>query len=200
LPPATPPSLETRDGGQPPLAFRARGHFCRLPSLPHSKRENGDHPPPPPSRVSSKGTFLPSATPPSLEMRDGGQPPPSLSRFEQGAFSLETWVGGLPSPVLHLAFRATEGFVHAHQAVPRSKHESEGLFTPTCSLTRVSSDGGLCSRPPSPPSLETQVGGFFLCPPSRVLSNGALFMPTPFPRSKRESGGFLPMPTLCPAF
>ena len=200
----------------------------------------------PPTRVSSNGGLVHAHHhPPCCILR------PSTPSLAQNASRRAV----LLPPTLCPAFRATEGFVHAHQALRCSKRELEGPFcqpppsdssfkrealfmpttpslaqnasrrvrsAPTCPPSRVSSDGGLCScpaRPARPPLPKTRVGRVCSAPHlpsvSRFERRRALFMPnTPClarnaswrvrsaptcPPSRISSGGLCSLPPSPPS-
>jgi len=116
--------------------------------------------------------------------------------------SLKARVGRsvLPPPALRLMFRVMEGSVHAqhiHHALSCPKCELGGsVLPPTCPLSRILSDRGLCSCPTCPASLETQVGGSVLPPPALCLAfrvEGFVHSHQALPHLKRElEGPFCP--------
>jgi len=97
-------------------------------------------------------------------------PSPSLTRNT-------TWRPLLPTPALQLMFRAMEDFFMPITPPCHILQPSMPSFTQNASqrailhpLSCISSDRGLCSCPPCPPSLKTRVGGSVLPPPALHLA------------------------------
>ena len=193
LPPATPPSPETRDGGQTqslPLVFLARGVFCHLPPLHCPKRETVVNHDPSLSRFERGGSFCHPPTLPHSKRETEVSHPPTLSRFKRGGFSAtrhpsiarnaRRWSTTTPPSRV-----SSEGAGFCHPpTLPRSKRETEVSHPPT--LSRFKRGAVPATRQASlTKKRETEVSHD---PPSRVSSEGAGFChPPALPRLKHET-------------